>query len=288
LPVEVDHHASQVWLLGGDGGVVSHAYGGAADASRRQGKSAKWTLPDPERQFRDYLSDYAESDTSKFDYLLRHPLKSVNAAVAVRRLPLLKCSPSSNGVECDVMRSAMRWMATPFATSAVLMLPSCPDDFGKGASNQTLRRKVRLAQRLGVKWMLVDDPAERCALLSASLDFERKHPLERYRNENAFDHPELLGIRLWSAAYASDGRPVLLAVTARDGEWALNYHFRSIGTGDEQSHARYLALYELGRHLAGTGVRYLFDTRMVSRTPEGLRHFQRMSGFRVVRLRAGT
>ncbi len=265
--------------------MVSHAHARAAGVTPgRQGKAAKWTLPDPERQFRDYLSEYAGSDSSKLDFLRRHPLKSVNAAIAVRRLQLLRCSPSANGVEGEVMRSAMRWMSTPFATTAVLMLPECPDDFGTGASNQTLRRKVRLAERLGVKWTLVDDPAERRALLSASLDFERTHPIERYRIVDA-EHPELLDVRLWSAAYADDGRPVLLSVTAVDGEWALNYYYRSIGTGDEQSHARYLALYELGRHLAGTGVRYLFDTTMVTRTTEGLRHFQKMAGFRVVRLR---
>jgi hypothetical protein len=256
---------------------------GAEAPPRRPGKPAKWTLPDPERQFREYLREYADSEASKLDYVRRHPVKSVKAAVAVRRLPVLTTSPS-NCAEGEAIRKALRQLSTPLGTAAVLMIPDCPADFGQGAGNQTLRRKVRLAQRLGVTWSVVDDPEERRELLDTAVDFERTHPIERYRSEEA-DHRDMVGFRLWGAAYAADGRPVLLSVTAMDGEWALIRYFRSIGMGEEQSNARYLALHELGKHLAGTGVHYLFDGVDVSHTPEGLRHFQRMVGFRVMRLR---
>jgi hypothetical protein len=105
-----------------------------------------------------------------------------------------------------------------------------------------------------------------------------------YRNP-APDNDDLLNYRLWLVARAADGRPVLLSVTPVDGEVALLRYFRTLGTGQEQSHARYLMTEVLVERLVRLGARYLVDGSNLFLLPNGLRHFQQMVGFRIVRLR---
>ncbi len=51
----------------------------------------------------------------------------------------------------------------------------------------------------------------------------------------------------------------MLSVTPIDGEFALLGHFRTIGSGDEQSDARYLMTDVLVEQLVDRGVRFLAD-----------------------------
>jgi hypothetical protein len=169
-----------------------------------------------------------------------------------------------------------------FATTA-LSLPTEPGQYSLGAAKQTLRRKMRRAQQLGIRWNEVSDPQERLGLLKLAADYERIHPDETYRNPNP-DISDLLHYRLWLAAYSAEGQPLLLAVMPVDGELATLAYFRTIGAGDEQSNARYLMTEILVEHLVGWGVRYLLDGGSLA-MPNGRRHFQRMVGFRIVRVR---
>ncbi|MBV8994901.1 MAG: hypothetical protein JO287_14680 [Pseudonocardiales bacterium] len=168
-----------------------------------------------------------------------------------------------------------------FATAA-LKLPAEPGQYSLGASKQTLRRKVRRARQLGVRWAEVSDPQERQELLKLAEEYERNHPDATYRNLNP-DISDLLRYQLWLAAYSAENRPLLLSVTPVDGELAALAYFRTIGAGEEQSNARYLMTEILVEHLVGCGVHYLLDGGGLA-IPNGSRHFQRMLGFRIVRI----
>jgi hypothetical protein len=258
----------------------------AGEAARLRGRQARLrgsARADAETRFREFVRGYYASAGSKLLYVLMHPVKSLGGLAARRRLPCLVAAPSASS-EGEFMRTALRLLALPLHAAAVLMLPGSPGQFAEGRRYQTLRRKVRHAQRLGVWCTSVDDPGERQRLFELANEFERMHPNELYRHLEP-DNADLFGFGLWGAAYAEDGRPLLLSVTPVDGEWAMLRYFRSIGLGEEQSDARYLALHWLGAYLTGHGVRYLFDPAGVASLPEGLQHFQRMVGFRLCRVR---
>ena len=75
------------------------------------------------------------------------------------------------------------------------------------------------------------------------------------------------------------------SVAPRDGEFATLRYFRTLGAGDAHSDARYLATSALVAELAQHGVRYLLDTATPAEQTNGLRHFQRMVGFRYARVK---
>ena len=129
----------------------------------------------------------------------------------------------------------------------------------------------------------MDDDTERQELVRLADEWERNNPHDQYRNANP-SNKELLAHPLWLAAYSSEGRPLLLSVTPVDGEWAQLRFFKTIGSGDEQSVARYYLVQILVEHLVQLGVRYLFDVTSPLRLPNGLRHYQRVIGFRIYRL----
>jgi len=235
-----------------------------------------------------YLEAYTDWPGSQLSFVLKNLGDTARALLAMRRIPRLTATPSE-APEGVAIRDALIPHAT-FRRSwipliAVLPLPEHPSEVGLGARNQTLRRKVRSAERLGVSWTSVADSAERDRLLELATDAVRNHPNEVYRHVDP-DNSELTNFPLWIAAYTADGQPLLLAVAAVDGEWAWLRYFRTIGTGAEQSDARYLGLYALCGELTGIGVHYLFDQAGMTRgLTAGLRHYQRMVGFRAFRVR---
>jgi hypothetical protein len=242
---------------------------------------------DPEAVFCDYLQAYSEWGGPKLAFVLRHPCRGAMATIAIARLRRLTPAPSQRPEGRAIRRALLprsTFLRTWAPVIAVLQLPERPEDFGLGRPNQTLRRKVRSAERLGIRCAPVEDQEQRLALLRLATDSERVHPIARYRNADP-DNSELLSFPLWLAAYAADGRPLLLSVTPIDGQWAMLRYFRSVGRGEEQSDARYLALDALARHLAALGVRYLFDPESITTLSLGLRHYQRMVGFKVFRVR---
>jgi hypothetical protein len=256
---------------------------------RRDRAEGRRTSADPETVFCDFLQEYSEWGGAKLAFVARHPRRSIAATTAIVRLQrytaILSPGPQGDAIRAGLLPRSS-FLRTWAPVVAVLPLPDCPDSFGLGRPNQTLRRKVRSAQRLGIRCAIITDPGEKQSLLAATAAAERIHPIKRYRNADP-DNSELLGYPFWLAAYSADGRPLLLAVTPFDGEWAMLRYFRSIGSGDEQSDARYFALDALARHLIGSGVRFLFDKESITTLPAGLRHYQRMVGFKICRVRLG-
>ncbi len=250
-------------------------------------RTTDWTETDHEVTVSQYLQDYFDCGKPGFIYIVRRPLKSLRTLGALCRLPCLRVVLSSTGIEAAAIHAPLSRHSilarAGVSVTAVLRLPHEPGQYSLGASKQTLRRKARYAHRLGVSWTEVSDFGERSRILQIADEYERAHPNETYRNPSP-DNNELLRYRLWLAAYSADGRPLLLSVTPVDGELALLSYFRTIGAGDEQSNARYLMTEVLVEKLVGCGARYLLDSGSPA-MPRGLRHFQRMLGFRIVRLR---
>jgi hypothetical protein len=253
-------------------------------AARRLG--SRPAISDPEITISKYVEDYVDSGKLLRFYIARHFGRSVSALIAQRRLPchriVLSAGTEGAAIRALLLRNSTLWRMTGLLT-AVLSLPCEPGQYSLGASKRTLRRKVRRAHRLGLCWAEVNDPQERRNLLQLANESERTHPDVAYRTSDPDNH-DLLGYRLWLAAFSADGRPLLLCVAPIDGELALLRYFRTLGTGEEQSNARYFMTEVLVERLVRLGVRYLFDGMSPFWLPNGLRHFQRMLGFRIVRV----
>ena len=77
---------------------------------------------------------------------------------------------------------------------------------------------------------------------------------------------------------------MLLAVIPVDGPFATLRYFRTLGAGDAYSLSRYLATHAVVTERTARAVRWLLDTAPSGGQTNGVRHFQRMVGFRYVRL----
>ena len=249
--------------------------------------------PDPaERELADFWTSYVESPWRGPRYLLRHPVRLWRAVRATLRLPVVDARPS-DGPGGRAIRSTLD-VRGPFGAparvlgSAMLAVPADPRDHVTGSSAQTLRRKIRAAEKAGVTHRPVTDPDERRRLLEAANHAERSHPDPTHRVATP-DNDDLLGHDLWLMAVDRDGEPLLLSVTPVDGELATLRYFRTLGSGSAHSDSRYLMTHALVGELAPLGVRWLIDTEPPGAQKNGLRHFQRMVGFRYgrVRLRSG-
>ncbi|MGH3187056.1 MAG: hypothetical protein ACRDOL_07330 [Streptosporangiaceae bacterium] len=243
----------------------------------------------PEATVSRYFEAYQAGNSPFLRYLMRRRSRSLGALVSLCRLPCLRAVPSA-GVEGAAIRAKLRrnsslWRLTGLAT-AVLRLPEEPGAYVLGASKQTLRRKIRLANRLGISWEEVEDEQERRDLLKLANSCERSHPDATYRIPVP-GNDDLLDYRLWLVARAADGRPLLLSVTPVDGELAMLRYFRTLGWGEDQSQARYFMTEVLVERLVSLGVRYLIDGSNLFWLPNGVRHFQQMTGFHIVRVRVG-
>jgi hypothetical protein len=232
------------------------------------------------------IQEWVTSGGSLASFLVRRPGRVVGMLRAVARLPRIE-GVFSRDAEGRALEDAVhdgRVPLGPLTHKSVLVLPEEPGQYACGGSKQTLRRKARTATRLGVRWKVVDDAEERHRLLARATAWERVQPDERYRNEDA-DNDDLLEFGLWLAAYREPGEYLLLCVAPVDGQWANLRHYRTIGLGEAQSTARYLLMEALVEELVRRGVRYLLDGRAPAGLPNGLRHFQRIVGFRVHRVR---
>ncbi len=234
-----------------------------------------------------YFESYVDGGSRRWLYALVHPVLSVRALNHLLNLPVL-VAELSDSVGGRAVREGLIRNSGPIATpvhsaTSVLVLPDKPEDYSVGASKQTLRRKCREAEKRGVRWSLVTDPNERVRLADLADARDRSHPREEYRRESGTNHT-LIPHPLWLAAYAADGRPLLVSVTPTDGEWAMLRYFRTTEDSPEASAARYLMTRVLAEHLIERGVRYLGDNSSPMGVQNGLRHFQRMLGFRICRV----
>lgn len=237
----------------------------------------------------EFWTSYVDGDMRGPAFAARYPGRLWGAFRAVRSLPVIDARPSSDTAGGRAIRSTLSMrgpLGLPARTmgTAALAVPADPEDHVTGRSAQTLRRKIRAAERAGVTVRSVTDPAERRRLVAQADDAERNHPDPAYRvaspcNSDLLDHD------LWLVAFDADGTPLLLSVTPVDGELATLRYFRTLGSGPAHSDSRYLMTHALVAELSRRGVRWLLDTDPPGMQKNGLRHFQRMVGFRYARVR---
>jgi len=242
---------------------------------------------DAESRLADFWTSYVDSGHRGVAYIWRHPVPLLRMLWSTRELPVMEATTSQTAGGRDLesvltgrgpLGLPARWFGT-----AVLDVPKDPDDYLQGRRAQTLRRKIRSAEKLGVRCELVTDPDERVALVKRANHAERTHIDPRYRL-SAPDNQRLLQHDLWIKAVDADGEALLLAVAPTDGDFATLRYFRTLGSSPAHTDSRYLTTYALVRELAQRGVRYLLDTEPPGAQTNGLRHFQRMLGFRYRRI----
>lgn len=233
-----------------------------------------------------FWTEYVDGERRGAAFVLRHPLRLWQAFRGVRALPVIQARPTDTPGGAAVRRTLTHpgplGLPARLMGTAVLSIPADPDDHVTGSSAQTLRRKIRAAEKAGVKVRPVTDRAERVRLVALADEQERNHPDAAYRVEDP-SNDDLLDHDLWLLAEDGDGTPLLLSVTPVDGELATLRYFRTLGSGPAHSDSRYQMTHELARELSARGVRWLIDTDPPGMQKNGLRHFQRMVGFRYAR-----
>lgn len=243
--------------------------------------------PSPSEEAIAVFCDEVVNDHWPLQAVLRHPLRSISIWRAIAQLRGLSCTLEGHeqGFFRVVLHRPAPWpIRDLLALRSVLSIPGAQGSYEQGSGRQTLRRKMRVAERAGVVVEEVRDLEARRHLLDLTIEREKAHPNATYRNaEPELTH--LLDVDLWLLARTSDGRPLLLAVTPVTHAWGLLSYFRTLEDGDVASAARYLTTAHLVEHLRRRGVRHLLDPASPFRLPSGLRHFQRMLGYRLARVR---
>lgn len=240
---------------------------------------------DLEAELAQVFADYVDADVSLWRYSLVRPITVLRSYRDIAALPALDADLPSTA-EAEAVRAQLLEHATSrrvmLGVSAVLETPTTPGTYVDGAARQTLRRKIRAAEKQGVTVRIVP-VEERAGLLSLANLHEQANEREEYRNPSP-ENDDLLEYELWIAAYDAYDQPIMLSVTPCAGEWAVLRYFRTLIGGQASSDARYLMARELAEALAARGVRRLVDSARPHWLPNGLRHFQRMIGFRLVRI----
>lgn len=236
-----------------------------------------------------FLAAYQSSTMRKLVFVARRPTATVSAMLAVRRLERLRIpawrSPEGRAIRryLDATYADLPARTPLHSVFAVLRIPGELSEYELGPSKQTLRRKVREAERRGITWKVVDDRRQRERLIRLGDARERTNPDPAYRNVAA-DNSEVIDHDNWLVAYDRSGDPLLVSVTPTEGTIGALRYFRTVTANDDASVARYVMTKVLVEHLHAQGVRFLVDTTPSLQLTHGLRHFQRMVGFRLMRL----
>lgn len=258
-------------------------------AARARALRSRLAAATGEPALSDWYTDYVAAGEGGLRHLAQRPVPALTALTAIARLPRLRAELPDDPAGRFVHRTLTRPgpLRTPFGSTgvAVLDVPADAAEYSLGASKQTLRRKARKAQKAGVTCRPVDDPAERLELLARANQAEIDHVDEQYRSAQP-DNSDLLDHDLWLVALDGDGEPLMLSVTPVAGGWGQLRHFRTLGRSNAHSDARYLMTQVLVETLSARGVRYLVEGTHPAELPNGLRHFQRMVGFRLARVSA--
>lgn len=245
------------------------------------------TAAEADRALAAFWNSYVDAGRQGIRYFLRDPRRTWFVLRAIRSLPVVQPARPSELPGGRAVREVIdlrgpygvpaRWWGT-----AALGVPADASEHLEGAHAQTLRRKIRAAQRAGIQCRLVR-PDERPDLLAEANRVEQNHRDEQYRVSTP-DNDDLLDHDLWLVAENDTGKPLLLAVIPVDGAFATLRYFRTLGAGDAYSLSRYLATHAVVAELSKRAVRWLLDTAPSGGQTNGVRHFQRMVGFRYVRL----
>ena len=236
-----------------------------------------------------YFAERTSPPAGRLLAVALHPLAAARALRAVLRLPVLVV-PLTGAVGAGQIRRHLARSAglgrLPVLRSVVDVLPVPVDvaSYSRGRGRQTLRQRARAARSAGVQWRRAEDGPERRRLVALAEEQERTHPMTPYRLEEP-DDSDLCDYEHLLVALADDGTPLLLVAVAVDGEFALLRYFGTLGHGPLRSDTRFLMAEVLVAVLAPLGVRYLFNSRTPFTVPAGLRHFQRMLGWRLCRAR---
>lgn len=264
---------------------------GAAEPPRRSATTRERAghdtdlLEEREADIAAAFASFVEADTALWRFVVTHPVTAVRTMQRISDLPAID-AVLPDTLEGEAVRRQLFEHATSrramLGVSAVLETPVIAGTYDEGRSRATVRRKIRAAQKQGVTVRPVPHSQRRTLLALADLH-ERNNEREEYRNA-APANDDLLQYDLWLAAYDADGRPIMLSVTPTAGEWGVLRYFRTLVSSQESSDARYLMARELAEALAARGVRRLVDSARPHWLPNGLRHFQRMIGFRMIRI----
>lgn len=236
----------------------------------------------------EYWRSYVDSGRGGFSYAVRHPFQAARALLAIQRLPFVypsEQSATAGGQEvARVFRQRgplnlpARWWGF-----AAFPVPRNLSDALASPEAKRLRYNLRLAESAGISGRLVH-PTEKSALLERADHRDRNHTDPVYRVANAAND-DLLEHDLWVAGHDDDGEPLTLAVVATDGEFGVLRYFRTLGDSDDHSLSRYPTYWALVEALAQNGIRWLLDPNPPAAQTNGVRLFQRILGFRHIRIR---
>jgi hypothetical protein len=231
------------------------------------------------------FASFVEADTALWRFALAHPVLAVRTMQSISELPALHAvlpnTTEAPYVRAQLLENVVSRRAM-LGVSAVLETPTIAGTYADGRARATVRRKIRAAEKQGVTVRPVPQE-DRAALLALANLHELHNEREQYRN-TCPTNDDLLSYALWFAAYDSRDHPIMLSVTPTAGEWGVLRYFRTLVSSQESSDARYLMARELAEELAARGVRRLVDSARPHWLPNGLRHFQRMIGFRMIRI----
>lgn len=242
---------------------------------------------DADRTLAEFWRSYVESGRGGFGYAVRHPLQALQAFAAIQRLPFVYPagqSDTAGGREIQEVLHQRGPLGLPARWWGFAALPVIETAVSLDRPEaKRLRYNLRLAEAEGITCRQVD-AAERTRLLEMANHRERTHPDSTYRvaeprNDDLIDHD------LWILAESDAGQPLLLAVAATDGEFAALRYFRTLGDGEEHSLSRYLAHHAVVEELSRRNVRWLLDAEPPAAQTNGVRLFQRIVGYRHVRIR---
>lgn len=249
-----------------------------------------------EPELAQFWTRYLDDHHQRLGFVVHHPWWTLLACVAALRLAWVSCHvdpasgpedtqhPARDAVLGVLAMRGLGGLPARWTGLAALSVPADPADYSHGARRQTLRRKCRAAERSGVRCRVVPRGPERAALVELTHHAEQAHPDAWYRNP-APDNSDLLHHDLWLVAEDAGGVPLLLTVVPVWGDTAVLRYFRTLGWERVHSDARYLATRALVEELSRRGVRTLLDTEHPGEQSNGIRHFQRMVGFRYHRVR---
>lgn len=241
-----------------------------------------------DRTLADFWSSYVDSGQGGFGYAAKNPFAALRALRAIQKLPTIyppeqSDTPGGREVEQVLHQKGPLGLPARWWGFSAAPIPDSPEDSLEGPEAKRFRHHLRRATRNGIACRPVH-PSEKLGLLERANARERLHTNPIYRVAEP-RNDDLLGHELWLVAHDDAGDPLILAVVATDGEFAVLRYFRTLGDDEEHSLSRYPAHFAVVEALAEQRVRWLVDPQPPAAQTNGVRVFQRNVGFRHVRIR---